>query len=265
MAGPLAATLDRIADAGGGIDLSAHLGVPDGPAWITVADLVEDRNLLEELMSRIERGCGAQNRAYAGTALLRGYLWRVLVPAVAALLTERRLPDLRAPNVALRFGESGFAEDLAFVGPRFAALPDDPGAWHPDAAVLPSEDGLLDWMSAALAETHLPALIPTLRGLHVRRGRRALWGVAADVCAEAFLYVGQGTGREAEALGLGERLLSGAPFSAPTNYYLFEHDGGSQMTRVRNTCCLYYKVADGACFTCPRTTHEERLRRMAKA
>jgi ferric iron reductase protein FhuF len=264
MAGPLAATLDRVSDAAGGIDVSAHPGVPDEPGWVTVALLAADTDLLEELMSRIERGCGAENRAYSGTGLLRGYLWRALLPAVAALLAERRLPDLRAENVALRFGEGGFAEDLAFVGPRFAALPDDPEAAHPDAVVLPSEDDLLAWLGGALAQTHLPALVPVLRDLRVRRGTRVLWRAAADVCAEAFMYVGQGMGREERALLLGEKLLSGPALPGPANYYLLEHAGGSETTRVRNACCLYYKVAVAACFTCPRTTHEERLRRVAE-
>ncbi len=265
---PLAATLDRISDAGnaaGGIDVSARPSVPDEPGWTTIAGLAGDPDLLEDLMSRIERGCGAENRAYSGTTLLRGYLWRVLVSAVALLLAERRLPNLRAENVALRFGEGGFAEDLAFAGPRFAALPDDPEASHPDAVVLPSEDAMLDLLSETLAGTHLPAIVPALRGLRVRRGTRVLWRAAADVCTEAFMYVGQGMGREERALGLGKRLLSGPSLPGSTNYYLFEHAGGSEMTRVRNTCCLYYKVADGACFTCPRTTHKERLRRMAQA
>jgi len=266
---PLAATLRRVAEAGKGdrgIDLSAHPGVPDEPGWTTVADLAGDSELLEELLSRIERGCGAENRAYSGTSLLRGYLWRALVPAAAVLLAERRLPDLRAENVALRFGEGGFVEDVAFVGPRFAALPDDPEAGHPDAVVLPSEGDLLAWLGGALAETHLPALVPVLRGLRVRRGTRVLWRAAADVCAEAFMYVGQqGMGREERALWFGERLLSGPVLPGPANYYLLEYGGGSEMTRVRNTCCLYYKVADGACFTCPRTSKEERLRRVAEA
>lgn len=265
---PLAETLSRVAvvEVGDGeIDLSARPGVPDEPGWVTVAGLAGDPDLIEDLMVRIGRGCGVENRAYSGTTFLRGYLWRALLPAVAAMLTERRLPDLRAENVALRFGESGFAEDLAFLGPRFAVLPDDPEAGHPDAVVLPSEEGMLDLLSDTLAGTHLPAIVPALRDLRVRRGTRVLWRAAGDVCAEAFMYVGQWMGLEEQALGFGEKLLSGPSLPGPTNYYLFEHTGGSKMTRVRNTCCLYYKLGTGACFTCPRTTHEERLQRMAQA
>jgi len=264
---PLAATLERVARAASEddeeMDLSACTGRPEGTGWVTVAELAGDRGLLEDLMERVGREYGAQNRAYAGTSVLRGYLWRVLSPAVAAFLAERRLPDLGASNVALRFGESGFAEDVAFVSPRFAALPDDPQAAHPDAEVVPSEEAMLGRLREALAETHLPGVIPALRELRVRRGTRVLQRAAADSCAEAFMFVGRELGREEEAVGFAEALLSGPPpLSAPTNFHVLEHDGGSERTRVRNTCCLYYKVGDGACFTCPRTTDEERRLRM---
>jgi len=107
-------------------------------------------------------------------------------------------------------------------------------------------------------------MVPALRGLRVRRGTGVLWRTAADVCAEAFMFVGRELGREAEAIPLAGRLLSSpGPLSAPTNYYALERAGVRETTRVRNVCCLYYKAGKGACFTCPRTTHEERMRRLA--
>lgn len=264
MPGPLAATLARLALAvgEGDPDLSACLGRPEGLGWTATAELSADPGLLETLMERIERGCGVKNRAYSGTSLLRSYLWRVLTTAVATFLTERRLPDLRAANVALRFGDGGFAEGLAFASPRFFALPDDPEAGHPHAVVLLSERDLLDHVREALAGTHMPALISALRALRMRRGKRALWGAGTDVCAEAFMSVGQSLGREVEALDFAEELLSGPPpLSGPTNFFVLERDDEKRTSRVRNTCCLYYKLGNGPCFTCPRLTDEERLER----
>ena len=264
--GPFAATLGRLAVAtgDGGPDLSARTGHPEGPGWTTVAGLAADRALLEALVERIERGCGVRDRPYAGTSLLRIYLWRILTTSVAAFLLERRLPDLRAENVALRFGDGGFAEELAFIAPRFFALPDDPEAGHPDATVLPSKKDFLDRMREALATTHLPALIPALRDLRVRRGTRALWGTGVDVCAEAFMFIGQSLDLEAEALGFAETMLSGpSPLSGPTNFFVLDQAGQPKTTRVRNICCLYYKLGNGPCSTCPRTPHEERLARRA--
>lgn len=195
--------------------------------------------------------------------MLRDCLWRLLTPAVAAFLTERRLPDLGAANVALRFGETGFTEGLAFLGPRFFCLPEDPEAGEPDAIVLGSGEDMIEEARRALSETHVSALVPALRERGVRRGTRALQRAAADVCAEAFVFVGRGLGREAEGLGSAEILLGGiSRISAPVNYRVLEYPGGSEATRVRNTCCLYYKTGNGTCFTCPRKTDEERVRQL---
>jgi hypothetical protein len=242
------------------IDLSARIGAPEGPGWIPVAGLASDDALLEEILAG---GYGAEDRAYAGTALVRGTLWRLLTSTVAAFLTERRVPDLAARNVYLRFGESGFAEGLAFASPAFAALPDDPASSHPDALVLSAEEALLGWMIARLADDHLPPLFEALRRRGLRRGRRAMWGVSADAVADAFLFVGGWLGHREEGMRYGETALAGpSPLSRPANYRVLEYDGGSEITRTRNTCCLYYKVGDGACFTCPRLADEERIRRL---
>lgn len=263
--GPLAATLKRVGSGEGEMDLSARVGVPDGPGWVPAADLVADTRALDRLMGRLARTYGAENRAFVGTTLFRGVLWRILVPAVAAFLRERRLPDLRAENVALRFGEDGFVVDLAFVGPRFLALPDDPEAWHPEAVMVPEEDVLDVGIRVPVAETYLPALIPALKSLRVRRGRRTLERSAADVCAEAFIYVGRDLGREEEGVERAARLLAGPPpLEAPLDYRVLEFPGGSEARRVRCTCCLYYKTGNGTYFTCPRKTDEERVRQILK-
>jgi len=263
---PLAATLGRASAVDlGGIDPGARLGVPDEPGWLSTAELIRDEALLAGILTRTGRGYGTDNRAYVGTALLRLYLWRILAPAVTAFLSERRLPDLRAENVAMCPSESGFAAGLAFAGPRFVALPIDSESDYPDAVVLPSEDALLAWLREALAQTHLSVLIPALRGLRVRRGMRAMWGVAADVCAEAFMLVGGKLECQAEACGYAERMLSGpGPLSGPTGYFAVESGGASELTRTRNTCCLYFKLGNGTCFTCPRNTPDERRRRLAE-
>ncbi len=258
---PLAATLGRLSAAGGEglkVSLSARSGVPDEPGWILAADLFAAPDLLGELMVRVGRGYGTDDRPVVGTMLLRSYLWRILAPAVAAFLAERRLPDLHAGNVAFRYDERG-ALDLAFAGSRLDALPDDPAAGHPDVVVVPTEDAMLARMRDALAGSHLSALIPALRDLRVRRGKRALWLVAVDVISESFLLVGRDLGREPESRAFAERLLGGPlPLSGPTNYFIPKNGGAPETTRTRNVCCLYYKLGNGACATCPRLADEHR-------
>jgi hypothetical protein len=261
-AAPIARTLDRVSSAGdGGLDLSSRARVPDEPGWVRVDELAADGDLLEDIMDRIGQAYGEGGRPFTGTSLLRGYLWRMLTPAAAAFLLERRLPDLLAESVALRFDGNGSVQNVAFVGEGFAVLPQDPDAAHPTATVLSSEKEVLHTLRDALAQTHLAVLAPALRDLGVRRGSRAFRRVFADSCGEAFMFVGRYLGREAEGIGLAEEFLAGpSPLSAPLNYRVLEYPGGSEATRVRNACCLYYKTGNGVCFTCPRKTDEERVR-----
>lgn len=259
---PLSATLGRLSVAEGEglkVPLSARSGVPDEPGWTLAADLFAPE-LLGDLMVRVGCGYGTDDRPVVGTMLLRSYLWRILAPAVAAFLAERRLPDLHAGNVALRYDERGVL-DLAFAGSRLAALPNDPAVGHPDVVVVPTEDAMLGRMRDALEASHLSALIPALRDLRVRRGRRTLWLVAVDVISEAFLLVGRELECETESRALAERLLGGPlPLSGPTNYFVPENGGALETMRTRNVCCLYYKLGNGACATCPRLADDEHRR-----
>lgn len=260
---PLAATLERVSGAGswGGIRLFDRAEPPEGPGWSTAAELYSDAPLLDEVLRRLGREYGTDIPQVTGSLFLKSYLWRVLAPVVAAFLLERRVPDLGPQSVALRFDERGFPADLAVSG-TFAALPDDQRAGHPGALVLASEEDLSRYLGERFAGAHLPGLLDALRP-RTRRGIVPLRKMAVDAVADAFLIVGQGLGREGEALGLAEEALAGAlagPSTLPgaTNYFSVERDGRRETSRVRNACCLYYRLGRDACLTCPRVTRVER-------
>lgn len=249
---PLTPTLERVSGAGswGDIRLFDRAEPPDGPGWSTAARLYSDAPLLDDVLRRLGREYGTEIPQVTGSLFLKGYLWRVLAPIVAAFLLERRVPDLGPESVALRFDERGFPADLAVAG-TFAALPDDPGAGHPCVLVLASEEDLSRYLGERLAEAHLPGLLAALR-LRTRRGSGALGKMAVDAVADAFLIVGQGLGREGEAVVLAEEVLAGpSSLSGDTNYLVVERDGRRETSRVRNACCLYYRLDRDACLTCP--------------
>jgi hypothetical protein len=262
---PLTETLGRIAaEEAGGLDLSARLGVPEEPGWITSADLLRDDTLLDGLLGRVGRAYGTGDRAVIGALFLRGYLWKLLLPTVAAFLVDRRVPDVGAENVALGFDERGSATSLAFLEGRFAVLEGDPAAGSAGAVASKGEYDMLAWLGTRLAEDHLPGLFAALGRCGTRRAEKALWGMVADLVAEAFAWVGPGLGREVEARAFAEGMLDGSPpIPGTANFILLEHGGGYIPTRVRNACCLYYRVGDTTCLTCPRNTDEERLLRLA--
>ncbi len=225
---PLAETLARAAAVEvGGNRLAVGFGPPDGSSdglpfgsvWATPAGLYSDANLLDGLLARAGAGYSTANPAVVASLFLKGYLWRLLSPAVAAFLLDRRLPDLGPRSVAFRFDEEGNAAEASFLSPGFAALPDDPEAGHPESRVVPSEDDLLGLMRDGLAGEHLPPLFDALHP-RARRSRAALWSMAVDACADAFAYVGRELGQEEEARSHATRLLRGpAPLSGPTNYF----------------------------------------------
>jgi hypothetical protein len=266
-ADPMEETFSRISAVyTGGMDLSARLGRPLEAGWIGVEALAGDDRLLDELLGRVGRVYATEDRAVMGTLFLRNYLWRILISTVAAFLTSRRLPDLAAENVALSFDERGNATGLAFTGPRFAALEEDPFAGAPGAVALAGEDEMLAWMGERLAGVHLSELFSALRRCGVRRAARANWSVASDVIAESFVWIGREMGQEERGRTLAEKALGCGPrqLRGRNDYLLMRQDGGTTAVRTRNICCLYYRVADEPCLTCPRLTDEERRKRLVR-
>jgi len=81
---------------------------------------------------------------------------------------------------------------------------------------------------------------------------------------QASHLVGDGELLERLLLRVGRLLGGPPPLSGETNYFLPEYGEESRLTRLRNSCCLYYRLGDGACFTCPRATDEERARRLSR-
>lgn len=270
---PLAATLGRV----GALDddLAAALE-PPGPGWFPAAALLAPGSpeLAEGLARSVARYPGAERRV-SGSLFINAYSWYLPAAAVAAYLAERRAPDLSIEHVALRYrtytwhegGESGEGEriDVRFLGGRFAALPDDPAAGHPDAQILPDAGALRDWLRARL-EAHLGPLFDAVAA-QTRLGRRAQWSLAADAIALRFLHAGEllGDAERGQAEGLALVRAAGSPLRNPaTGYFTLEVGGHCETFRARGGCCLYYRVEPGEnCATCvlrPEAERDQRLR-----
>jgi hypothetical protein len=265
---PLAATLARAA----ALDehLVAELGsIDDG--WFGAATLTahNSRVLDESLARAVARYSGAERRV-SGTFFIGEYAWYLAGAVIACYLTERRVPDLAAVNVALRFrtftwhegGESGEAErlDVRLLSGRFAALPDDPAADHPDALRLPDISALREWLRIQI-EAHLTPLIAAIQE-RTRLGQRAQWNLAADALAALFQHAGEKLGDEerARAEGLALIKVPGSPLrNRDTGYITLEYQDHRETFRQRGGCCLYYKVEPGNnCSSCVLRPEEER-------
>ena len=260
----LAETLGRCAE----IEIE-HLGVglrlgrPAEPGWLTRADALEP-DVLEDLLARVGRGAGSGKRSVQGTWLLEAYAGALVVPAVLGALTEGRVPDVDSGNTAVRLDDEGEATGVAFARPLGAVLAGDEAAGDPLVAVVADRAALWGWFRRRLVG-HLEPLVEALRPV-TRRGHRALWASVEDTCSGYLDWLGESLGRGPEARAQAGLLLGvEPPLRGPAVFTEIAWSGGVEIVRERNGCCLSYARGgrDGrACFTCPRTTPEERLERL---
>lgn len=269
---PLSATLRRCSERDS--SLNAELGACE-PGWFPASTLVAQGSpeLAEGLTRVVAQHPGAERRV-AGSFFAGEYAWWVPAAAVAAYLAERRVPDLSLDNVALRYrtytwtedGESGEAEriDVRLISGRFAALPDDPAAAHPDALILPDLDALRTWLRERV-EARLAPVIDAVAD-QTRLGRRAQWNLAADALAALFLSVGTGLGDAArgQAEGLACVKAAGSPLrNRDTGYLTVTLGEHCETVRARGGCCLYYRVHPGEnCTTCVLRPRDERVQKL---
>ncbi|RKE18765.1 (2Fe-2S)-binding protein [Streptomyces sp. TLI_171] len=202
----------------------------DGQEWVSadrLASAVE--RLIDAEAARIHRRHGVTPRPHvAASRLLHHYLWTNSLLLSGIWYLERRIPVLPARHLWIAAGTGDFALR--------------PGDW-----ALGDEAALRDAVAAHLGPV-LAAFQP-----HVRRGPRALWGMATDDLVSGLWYLGRMLDQEDRAVAVATALLdTGAPpWTGPAGFRRENHT----WTRTRQGCCLYYAVDPAnPCGTCPRRT-----------
>lgn len=251
--------------------IRAELGAPDGADWLRApADLAPGAARLEQLAAAARAQMRTAAPAVIGSVLLQGYQWPLLCAAIACFLLDRRVPDLDLANTRLRYGPSRRADALALGAGRFAALPDDPAAGHPDARVVADPAALRAALRGAL-EAHLAPVIELLcAGLGCRP--RGLWLSAADACAGTLVWLMQAEGwppgRPAQIETEVEALVRapGSPLTTrQIGLVLLEHGGQRRVFLRRAACCQWYRVEGGhPCATCTHLSAAERAERQTE-
>ncbi|WP_274912626.1 (2Fe-2S)-binding protein [Streptomyces sp. WZ-12] len=238
---------------------------PAGDGWWTASALAAGGPVLDTFLAdeaaRItaEHGRPARPDVVASFALHR-YAWPVCLLITVPWFLLRRVPHLPVADVRFHRGLGRLAVRAA----SFGCLPDDPAATLPGARVVPDEEALRAEVRAAVAD-HLRPVLDGFR-TRVRRGPRALWGMASDEIVEGLWYVGQLLGEGPRARAELARLLPGAtaPYAADAGFReLTGPDGAALPTRDRASCCMYYTLRpEDTCATCPRTCDAERISRL---
>jgi hypothetical protein len=261
----LGPTLERLAGRGiRYLDLAVGDGPAAEPGWIAPAALLEHA-LLEDRLAQVAIEAELDEPRLLGTYLLEGYVHALATPALGAYLTERRVPDVGPRAVALRLGEGSELTGVAYLAPRFGVLLDDAAATGPAALPFATEAELMAWFRRRLVR-HVGPLIAELVP-RTRRGPRALWASVEDILSGILHWLGEALDCAEWARGQADLLLGvEAPLGGRTRWRALEHPGGIERFRERNGCCQYFRkgTEHGACFTCARTSDEERLRRLTE-
>ncbi|WP_308284066.1 (2Fe-2S)-binding protein [Streptomyces buecherae] len=239
-----------------------------GDGWVTAAELAAGGPALDAFLAwddaQVLRDYGQRGRPEVVASFgLHRYAWPACLLITVPWLLQRRVP--RAPVDRVSFQRT--LGRMTVRGTTFACLPDDPAASAPGARVVPDEAALRAEVRSAVAE-HLG---PVLEGFRprMRRGSRALWGMATDEVVEGLWHIGHLLGEEERALTEASQLLPGAtaPYVGGAAFReLTGPEGQPLRTRDRASCCLFYTLRpEETCVTCPRTGDAERVRRMTAA
>ncbi|MHC3389431.1 (2Fe-2S)-binding protein [Streptomyces lavendulocolor] len=241
---------------------------PRGSGWVGADELAAGGAALDAFLSwddaQVLRDYGQQARPDVVASFgLHRYAWPACLLITVPWFLHRRVPRLPVGDVA-------FQRALGRMTVRvreFACLPGDPAAALPGALVVADEEALRGEVRAAVAE-HLG---PVLEGFgpRMRRGKRALWGMATDEIVEGLWYVGHLLGEEPRAMAELGLLLPGTgtakPYVGTAGFReLTGPDGAPLPTRDRASCCLFYTLRpEDTCVTCPRTCDADRVARLS--
>ncbi|RST14041.1 (2Fe-2S)-binding protein [Streptomyces sp. WAC05374] len=242
--------------------------VPRGAGWVGADELAAGGAALEAFLAwdnaQVLRDYGQQARPDVVASFgLHRYAWPACLLITVPWFLHRRVPRLPVEDVA-------FQRALGRMTVRvreFACLPGDPAAALPGARVVPDEEALRGEVRAAAAE-HLG---PVLEGFgpRMRRGKRALWGMATDEIVEGLWYIGHLLGEESRAMAELALLLPGSgaakPYVGTAGFReLTGPDGTPLPTRDRASCCFFYTLRpEDTCVTCPRTCDADRVARLS--
>ncbi|MEU6950739.1 (2Fe-2S)-binding protein [Streptomyces sp. NPDC046316] len=271
---PVAASYARLGEVFPGLrveELDSGEQSPRGAGWVGADELAAGGAALDAFLAwdnaQVLRDYGQQARPDVVASFgLHRYAWPACLLVTVPWFLHRRVPRLPVRNVAFQRALGRMTVRIE----EFACLPDDPAAALPGARVVPDEEALRAEVRGALAE-HFESVLAGF-GPRMRRGKRALWGMATDEIVEGLWYVGELFGEEARAMAELELLLPGTakPYAGSAGFRELAGaeapDGTPRITRDRAACCFFYTLRpEDTCLTCPRTCDAERVRRLTEA
>lgn len=268
LASPVGEAYARLAEVFPGLrlrELTEGERLPSGAGWVSAAELAHSGPTLDAFLAwdsaQVLRDYGQQARPDVIASFgLHRYAWPASLLITVPWFLHRRVP--RAPVEDVAFHRA--LGQMAVRVTEFACLPNDPAAQLPGARVVPDEEALRAEVRAAVAD-HIGPVLDGF-GPRMRRGKRALWGMATDEIVEGLWYVAHLLGEEQRAVAELDQLLPGAtkPYVGTAGFRELAGPAGEPLpTRDRASCCLFYTLRpDETCVTCPRTCDADRVSKL---
>ncbi|MEV6166032.1 (2Fe-2S)-binding protein [Streptomyces sp. NPDC052052] len=242
--------------------------IPGGAGWVGAGELAAGGAALDAFLAhdhaQVLRDYGQEPRTDVVACFgLHRYAWPACLLVTVPWFLHRRVPRIPVEDVAFQRAQGQLAVRVG----EFACLPGDPAAALPGARVVPDEAALRAEVLASVAD-HIGPVLDGF-GPRMRRGRRALWGMATDEIVEGLWYIAHLLGEEQRAMTELEALLPGTtkPFVGSAGFReLTGPEGEALPTRDRASCCLFYTLRpEDTCVTCPRTCDADRVRKLTPA
>jgi hypothetical protein len=231
---------------------AAFTELPEEPGWAPAVTLASSRSrALDEQLQRIADETCSRNGRVLSAFVVHRYAWRLAAPAASVYLAADALPDVGRYAVWLK-------PDADPLGIAYT------GVWGSlrDGTFVNRAD-LETWFRTQLTD-HLAPLVAELRS-RLPLGERAMWVIAADACASAFLAAGEQLDDEARAVARIRSLLldpPGTAFGGRTSFFTIDLDGRTRTVVRRGSCCQSFRVDGAFCSTCPRVPETEQRSRV---
>ncbi len=182
------------------------------------------------------------NNHVAASAFIIAYLTRFIYPMVGQYVLSRRVPRVTLENLAFHRTD-GRIDATGLWQPKFAVLPDDPEAGHPDAEVLPSEADLYRQLREWAFKSNVEIVIESLCR-SVPASVKVSQNAVAASCAQALHRLYNHVADKSLVLRDAETFFEdpSSPIYRQVRMEVIEHEGRSGFFASRAGCCLVWRT-----------------------